>query len=251
MDAVSAGWRFRRLVVMSAVVGLVASSCSGDGGATTTTESTTTTTEATTTTPSTTTTTTLPGDPIDLFPQEGDILAVVGVNFDSVLNLRVAPGTDQDVLEKLDPLTDNLVATGRARQIPDSIWYEVTYQDTTGWVSSSYVAWLGSTDDITAEVIEDLGTTPEAETMTDLGLDVAVARASEDPPSRVRLTVAPSVGDLGEVTYDVVGLGDDAVFGERLHVFGQPSESGEGFVLATVERTLMCARGLTPEQTCP
>lgn len=28
---------------------------------------------------------------------------------------------------------------------------------------------------------------------------------------------------MGEVTYDVVGLGDDSVFGERLHLFGRRS----------------------------
>ena len=80
--------------------------------------------------------------------------------------------------------------------------------------------------------------------MTDLGRVVAEALASDEPPSRIVMTVSPTVGDLGEVTYDVVGLGDDALRGFRLHVFGTPSESGEGFVLRSVEQTLLCGRGV-------
>jgi hypothetical protein len=60
--------------------------------------------------------------------------------------------------------------------------------------------------------------------------------------------VAPSVGDLGEVTYDVIGLGDDAVRGLRLHVFGQPID--EGFSLKTVEMTALCGRGADDDGGC-
>lgn len=238
------GWG---LAVLASGVLLV--SCAGDDVVITTTSSTTST-STTTTTASTTTTTTLPGEPIDLFPEDGDILAVVGVSWDSELNVRAAPGTDQDVLTRLPPLTDDVVATGQERQIPDSIWYEVTVDDVTGWASSSYLAWLGETSDITAEVIETMGETPRAETMLDLGLAVAESQASEEPPSRIRMTKSPTVRDLGEVTYDVVGLGDDSLFGLRLLIFATPDDSGESFTLKTVEATALCARGLTPEGVC-
>ncbi|HZK48399.1 MAG TPA: hypothetical protein VFD74_02205, partial [Thermoleophilia bacterium] len=134
------------------------------------------------------------------------------------------------------------------RQLPDSIWYEVQMGGITGWVSSAFVAYSGAVDDITAQVIQNLGgTAPSAETMVDLGLIVAEAMASDDPPSRIVVTVAPHVGDLGEITYDGIGLGDDALRGYRLHVFGQPDESGEGFSLKSVESTLLCARGVTAD----
>ncbi len=103
---------------------------------------------------------------------------------------------------------------------------------------------------MTAQVVDSLGGTPSAETMLELGALVAEARASDEPPSRIRMTVPPKVGDLGEVTYDVVGLGDDALFGERLHIFGRPTEGGEGFALQSVERTLLCARGLSAGGMC-
>lgn len=238
----------RGLVILASCAALVA--CAGDETVITTTSSTTTST-TTTTAPTTTTTTTLPGEPIDLFPEAGDILAVVGVSFDSELNVREAPGTDQPVVVRIPPLTDDVVATGQERQLPDSIWYEVTVGDVTGWASSAYLAWIGDTNDVTSAVIELLGETPRAETMLDLGLIVAESQASDEPASRIRLAKSPTVRDLGEVTYDVIGLGDDSLFGVRLTVFGTPDDSGESFTLKTVESTDLCGRGPATDGLCP
>jgi hypothetical protein len=250
--------------VLIALVALLFAACGGSGTDTTTTTSvsvTTGTSTPTTTTTTVQTTTTaatgptipddeLPGEPIDVGPAAGDELAVVGIAHDDVLNFRTAPGTDSPVLSKLPSLTRGLIATGRARSLPESIWFEVEIDGVTGWVSSAYVGHLGETDDATSEVIAAAGDTPEAETMLDLGMIVAEAMASADPPSRIVMSVAPIVGDLGEVTFDVVGLGDDALGGLRLHVFGDPAEGGEAFVLSNVERTIICSRGVTDEGLC-
>ncbi len=148
-------------------------------------------------------------------------------------------------MAELSPETDDLHAEGAARVLPESIWYEVVAGDTAGWVNSRYVGYAGGVDDATAEVVASLGAIPMAETMVDLGTLVAETVASEDPPSRITIAVAPSVGDLGEITMDVIGLGDDSVLGFRLHVFGQPD--GEGFSLRTVERMVLCGRGVSGE----
>jgi hypothetical protein len=229
--------------------------CAGSVGVTTTgSEATTTVTTPTTTSSTAGTSTTLegelPGDPIDFGPRAGEQIAVVGVAHDDVLNIRAAPGTDADIVADLAPTASGITATGRARSLPESIWYEVDVEGVTGWVSSAFVGYLGLADDATAELIAALGETPGAETMLDLGLIVAEAMASDDPPSRIVMSVAPTVGDLGEVTYDVVGLGDDALGGVRLHVFGDPAEGGEGFVLSNVERTFICSRGVTDDGFC-
>ncbi len=79
--------------------------------------------------------------------------------------------------------------------------------------------------------------------MLELGRIVADALA-EGPEFDVTLVVAPTVGDLGEVTFDLTGSGDDSIAGYRLHVFGQPSDSGEGFSLGAVEATSFCQRGI-------
>ncbi len=211
------------------------------------------TTSETTEEPSTTSTsdaepgsTTMPGEPFDLFIEDGDVLAVMGVAHDDTLNIRELPGVGFPVVATADPLEDGLIATGNERLLTGSIWYEVSLDGVTGWANSSFLAYLGATDDATAEYLTGDGILG-AETMLDLGLGVAEAYASDDPPSRIVMSVNPTVGDLGEVTYDVVGLGDDATAGFRLHVFATESESGEGFDLRTIERTTFCTRGLTGE----
>lgn len=268
----------RPLIGAGLALALVAAGCGDDAGdtttttgatttttqATTTTEATTTTTtEATTTTGATTTTTeasttttgatttTLAGDPFDIVPEEGAVLAVIGVEFDDVLNVRAGPGTDQEIVATLAPTADDVISGGEGRILPSSIWYLVTTADgVTGWASSSFLGQLGAVDDVTSQVVASLGEIPVAETMLELGLIVAEELASEDPPSKITVTVAPTVGDLGEVTYDVVGLGDDAVRGVRLHVFGQEDESGEAFSLKAVEQTVICGRAVTDDGLC-
>ena len=64
------------------------------------------------------------------------------------------------------------------------------------------------------------------------------------------MVVPPTVGDLGEVTFDVVGLLDDAQLGWRLHILATPDEGGEGFGLKSVEATAFCGRGVTDEGYC-
>lgn len=207
-----------------------------------------TTTTSTTTPPPTTTI--LPGEPIDIGPRRGDVLSVVGVAHDDTLNVRSAPGVDQPVVTTLDPLTDDVVALGRSRMLPNSIWIEVEANGVIGWASWSFLAFPGVTNDDTAAVVASLGAVPAAETMLELGRIVAEAEASTEPRSRITMTVAPTVGDLGEVVYDVIGLGDDALAGLRLHVIAQPNESGEGFSLEVVEATALCGRGVTADGLC-
>lgn len=239
----------KRMLIIMSVLALTAAGCGG-GASSSDSTSTTAAPETTTTTirPMTTTiqtTTSLPGEPIDIGPGAGDVLAVIGVAHDDVLNVRVAPGTDQPIVADLDPLANDVIALGNARSLPESIWFEVEAGGVTGWAGSSFLGYLGQATDETAAIIDLLGETPKAETMLDLGMIVAQALASDEPVSRIVMSVAPSVGDLGEVTYDVVGIGDDAVRGFRLHVFGTPDEGGEGFVLRSVEQTLLCGRGLS------
>lgn len=219
---------------------------------TTTTTSVAPSTVSSTSTSAATTSTTWAGEPADdTAPQPGSTLGVIGVAHDDQLNVRAGPGVDQPVVTTLDPLTDGIVATGRGWRLSRSIWWEIETDEALGWAASRYLAYLGSVGDLTSLIVERLGGRyPEAETMIDLGRIVAEALASQDPPSAIVMSVGPTVGDLGEVTFDVVGLGDDSVAGYRLHVFGRPADSQEGFVLHTVEATDLCSRGVTPEGLC-
>ncbi len=263
-----------RIIGGAVILSLVVAACGGaDTGDTTTTDTVPLTTAPTTTvttvpatsttaTPTTATPTTAPttsttvadrddavaGEPFDLGPQAGDELGVVGVEADDVLNVRAGPGVANEIIEILDPTAIGIVATGRNRLLTESIWYEIEVGGDTGWVSSRYVAYVGLTDDVTAQIIEQMGERPTAETMLDLGALVAEHVAGEEVDVRFSLTVAPTVGDLGEVTYDVVGLPDDSVLGVRLHIFGEPGD--DGFGLRTVEQTILCRRGVTIDGLC-
>ena len=246
----------RSALAVLAVSMLILGACGEDAASSTTTTSslattttsmaTTTSTTAATTTSAPATTTTpgsseLPGEPIDFGPAAGDTLAVVGVAHDDVLNLRAAPGADQEILEGIPPTYDALTAVGQTRQLPESFWIAVDYQGTEGWVNLRYIGYLGDTTDVTHAVNEQLGGAPGAETMLELGLIVAEGIAG-DSSADIVMSVAPSVGDFGEVTFDVTGVEDDSVRGSRLHVFGQPID--EAFLLASVEGTVICARGV-------
>lgn len=216
---------------------------------TTTTQPVVTTSTTTTTTIPVTTTTTLPGEPVDYGPLAGDEVMVVGVAYDDFLNLRALPGADQEIIGAIDPLFTGLVAKGETRDLPGAFWIKVDHQGTVGWVHMSFIGYMGLTDDMTSSVVTNLGEYPTADDMTALGLIVAETFASIEPASHLVIVVAATVGDLGEVTYDVIGIGDDSVLGFRVHVFGMPVT--DGFSLKSVEVTTICGRGLTPDGICP
>ena len=222
----------------------------------------------------------LPGEPYEYGPDAGTSLAVVGVDHDDVLNVRDVPFGEiiatlglanpiayllevrampsGEPIEWFDSWTGAIVATGRTRRLPTTVWHEVQVAGVTGWASGAYLAPIGLTDDVTAHLIDRLGGRPEAPTLTDLALIVGKQFASEEPPSRVVVTVGPSVFEaLGEVTVDVLNLGDDSLLGFRLHIFAIPagdwmSEDPGPFTLRTVERTILCHnyRGVTTDGLC-
>ena len=106
---------------------------------------------------------------------------------------------------------------------------------------------VGSTEDISWWVVEVLGSIPSAETMTALGYLVVGALVPDEGERAAQISVVegPVIGDLGEITLDVVGLADDSVLGYRLRIFAHPPEAESGFTLKTVERTLLCRRGVS------
>lgn len=214
------------------------------------TDATTTTTESTTTSSeSTTTSTTLAGQEIDFGPGEGDRLMVIGVRYDDTLNLRAGPGPGEPILAEIPPTSMDLVATGHTRRLPSSFWTEVEFDGTVGWVHMRYVGYEGNVTDDTSAVVAKLGEQRTATTMTDLGEAVAaIYVASDGPISDVVQVTEVAMGDLAEVTYDVIGLGDDAVRGVRIHVFAQDADGGFG--LKSVEVTAICDRGLDADRAC-
>ena len=225
----------------------------------------------------------LPGEPYEFGPPEGAGLAIVGVAHDSALNVRDVPngeisarldnvmdgvrdpvlivrdaGSD-DIVATLD-LRQGVVATGNTRKLPTTIWYEVRIGDLVGWASGAYLAPLGADRDATAEVVEALGGTPTADTLSDIGLLVSgVFGSSGEVQSRTTVASRPVVFEaVGEITLDVLGLPDDAVRGYRVNVAADAGaedwtqDDAGPFTLRSVTVTPICDshRGVSEEGLC-
>lgn len=198
-----------------------------------------------------TTTTTLDGEPyVGSGPQEGEVVAVIGVAYDDVLNVRSGPGTGHGVVGTLEPVMDGIGVTGNARLLTSSIWYEITVGEETGWVNASYIGLLGGTEDATAEVEALLGTPLGDDDLLSLAATIAYAFAGEESGGRMAVVETPTAADPFSVTIDVVGLDDDSIIGYRL-VIGTAQERDDGpFELVRVDRTSICWRGVTTDGLC-
>jgi len=186
----------------------------------------------------------LPGEPFDGFFRDGDTVVVYGVAYDDVLNIRELPDPSADIVATAAATEQDLVATGEARQSVGGIWYQVTIDEVDGWANGAYLGFLGVTDDATSEFVGG-GDLPVTATMQELGELIAGFYSTDDPESKVVQSIGNSAGDLYEIGYDVVGLGDDASLGYRLHVFAAEIEGGGGFGLKSIERTEFCGRGVS------
>jgi len=222
------------------VTTLVVTTSSTTATTTTTIPPTTSTTSAEITT--TTASSGLPGDPIVFGPSAGDVVAVVGVAHDDVLNLRAAPGANQEIVDRIPPHFSDLLALGRTRQLSASMWIAVDYEGAEGWVNLRYTGYLGKTTDTTAQFVDGLS----ASSMVELGM--TVAEASGFDRLNVVVSSAPTQSDPGEITLDLLGLEDDSVRGARLRVTGR--QTGAGFTLDTVETTPICGRGVDGDGVC-
>lgn len=173
---------------------------------------------------------------------------VIGVRHDDVLNLRAAPGADQPIADEIPPTFAGLIARGNTRDLDPSFWIEVDFDGTVGWVNLVYVGYAGQVTDETSSVVSELGELPTEPSMTALAEVVASVFASEEPESDIVQVTPVGSGDLAEVTYDVIGLGDDSVRGLRLHIFAM--EDGDMFTLKSVEVTSLCGRGVDENRLC-
>lgn len=188
----------------------------------------------------------LAGERVEIFPYADAQLAVVGVAADDTLNVRAGPGTSASIVYELAPLETGITATGHNRTLEGSgFWAEITHDGRTGWANAAFLLQLGAVDDVTSRLFPTPDDRPSAETVLELGQAVAALRASEEPRSKIVVVDGPSVGDLGEITVDVIGLGDDAVGGERLTIFAEPDPGGESFTVRSVELTTLCTRGVS------
>ena len=229
------------------------------------------------------TTVPLPGAPSEFGPSAGAGLAVVGVAYNSTLNVRDVPNgeviarlsnlmdggrdpvllvraADSDAIVVRLDLLHGVVATGNTRKLTTTVWHEFQFGEAVGWSSSAFLAPLGAQRDATAEVVEALGGIPTADTLEDLGLQIAgVFSSSGEVQSRTTISSRPGVFEaVGDITVDVVGLPDDAVRGYRIDIAADAgaedwTQADPGpFTLRFAGVTPICdsSRGVSEEGLC-
>ena len=179
----------------------------------------------------------LSGDAMGFGPAAGDRLVVAAVGSDDVLNVRDEPmGSIVAMLEIIRGETDErlwvlrpdssvaayleddaVVATGRARSLGRSTWYEVTVGGYTGWASAAYLAYPATIEDLTDEVARTVGGVPEASSMHELArivLEALGPRVSGEP---VTVSGPGWFEGLAEMEIDLAVRGSRH-FGQRLYI---------------------------------
>lgn len=193
----------------------------------------------------------LPGEPFALAPAAGTSLAVVGVEGGSFLNVRALPGTDNEIVSTVASTAGNLIASGRARILggaTGSVWVEVTTDGTTGWASSQFLSSVGRTAPGTSQFL-NLDDAFEGPFQV---VDHIRANALGLSEGQLKVVIVdgPTVSGSSEIiVVDILGFADDSLLGNRLRVIGEAGPRGS-FVVAGIETTVLCRRGVSADSLC-
>lgn len=180
------------------------------------------------------------GEPLDYGPAVGTALAIVGLEANTdlgsdtenaddpailtpaTLDFFVAPGEDQ-AIERSEPAFGSdaeLLAAGNAWAFPDSVWWQLTIDGVEVWADQANLGALGDSFNVYDEVFESLDGV-EAPTLNELALRIAQSRPTGGPEPRITIVTEETEIDAPHHLYvivDILGLGDDAVKGERLRI---------------------------------
>jgi len=178
-------------------------------------------------------------------PGAGSVIAVVGVEHWDILEIHEDPGVSSPLVGTLDPLDDTVVALGFARQLPQSIWWCISWDGGSGaWASSYYLSrmadpwqnfnpddWVG----LTAQNLEDFLSDVEDQYERDPN--------AEGGPMRIVISELDYVNNI--LSVDVIGLMGDSNSGIRFTFFTSIQTDGS-FVITDAQYRAMCMRGGGP-----
>ncbi len=187
-------------------------------------------------------------DATDRWFDAGTRLTIFGIR--GVLTARVRPGTGSRRLRQLYR-DDEIVAGRSARWVGDRWWVQVDLpaHGRMAWVARDLVGVEGPADDVAPELPAREGTLVGSDVL-DLGYRALRGLGYEPEGQATVLSQAPLILDRATVAFDVRSA-DDAVLGDRIRVIGVPIDSSDGrFELTAVERTRVCARGVTSDGSC-
>ena len=178
-------------------------------------------------------------------PIAGSVVAVVGVEYWDILEIHEDPGVSSPLVGTLDPLDDTVVALGYARQLPQSIWWCISWNGGSGaWASSIYLSrmadpyqsfdsssWVG----LTAQNLEDF--------LSDVENQYQRPAASEGGPMRIVISELDYINNV--ISIDVIGFLDDSLLGARL-TFSTSLQSDGSLIIDDAQFRGMCRRGGGP-----
>ena len=178
-------------------------------------------------------------------PIAGSVVAVVGVEHWDILEIHQDPGVSSPLVGTLDPLDDTVVALGYARQLPQSIWWCISWNGGSGaWASSIYLSrmadpyqsfdsssWVG----LTAQNLEDF--------LSDVENQYQRPATSEGGPMRIVISELDYINNV--ISIDVIGFLDDSLLGARL-TFSTSLQSDGSLIIDDAQFRGMCRRGGGP-----
>ena len=178
-------------------------------------------------------------------PITGSVVAVVGVEHWDILEIHEDPGVSSPLVGTLDPLDDTVVALGYARQLPQSIWWCISWNGGSGaWASSIYLSrmadpyqsfdsssWIG----LTAQNLEDF--------LSDVENQYQRPATSEGGPMRIVISELDYINNV--ISIDVIGFLDDSLLGARLS-FATSLQSDGSLIIDDAQFRGICLRGGGP-----
>ena len=178
-------------------------------------------------------------------PITGSVVAVVGVEHWDILEIHEDPGVSSPLVGTLDPLDDTVVALGYARQLPQSIWWCISWNGGSGaWASSIYLSrmadpyqsfdsssWVG----LTAQNLEDF--------LSDVENQYQRPATSEGGPMRIVISELDYINNV--ISIDVIGFLDDSRLGDRL-TFSTSLQSDGSLIIDDAQFRGICLRGGGP-----
>lgn len=194
-------------------------------------------------------------------PPAGQQLDVVGVIGTDVLNFRQRPDPSSPILATAPPATEGVtpplvVATGVGQNFGNEVWWQVTIDGTTAWANARFLGMLGVSANTFDELEAEMASL-SAETIEELAEAIAATRSDGPIPVVVVVELIGVDAPSSLATIDVIGIGDDAVRGERIHLnlFNIRDIEAQEFIILGYEitdatSTAICGRGITVDDLC-
>jgi len=188
-----------------------------------------------------------PGEPFDIGPADGDKMAVVGVAFDDKLNFRSGPDPSDSIVGSAAPLdfSIDIVSQGEGLLFTKNAWWKTKIDGKDSYANFAFLGALGDELGMSSDIENALEDNNTQSSIDDLIAAITLIRGDEDTKSVVIKKASNITDTKGTVMFDMIGLKDDAVKGERLEITYAVNEDRDEFTFETAVVQSICSRGVT------